>query len=270
MRRRALISIFLAVTSLSAVAQKVDTLYTNLKNPSSFIIVNDAIYILESGNHRVLKLDLNGNLIEKYGNRGGGNYQFDNPISIASSNGLKIFVSDPGNNRIQVFDKRWQYLSSIAGNEKFQSENEITPTYLAVNKLGEIVFYDAKSKSLAKYDEDGAYLDRIPIPSDIKSVSGIQLSGDKVFVLDKKSGLVHRLSGNGFYETFYPAKYANGFYSLDGLLFFAQKGSIDQIDAQKKTNIIDLGKETTIRSFKVVDKLVYILTLDQLVRLPLK
>ena len=270
MRQWVLISILLAVASLSVAAQKVDTLYSNLKNPSSFIVVNDAIYVVESGNHRVLKLDLNGRLIEKYGNRGGGNYQFDNPVSIASSTGLKIFVSDLGNNRIQVFDKRWQYLSSITGNEKFQTSDRIEPSYLGVNKLSEIIFYDAKSKSLGKYDEDGAYLDRIPLPSDIKSIDAIQLSGDKIFILDKRSALIHRISGNGFYETFYPANKTNGFYYLNKLLFLAENGSIQRIEAQKKTSIIDLGKDKIIRSFKVIDNLVYILTSDQLVRLPLK
>jgi hypothetical protein len=251
MRQWGIISILLAVASLSAVAQKVDTLYTDLKNPTSFIVVNDAIYILESGNHRVLKLDLNGRLIEKYGNRGGGNYQFDNPVSIASSTGLKIFVSDLGNNRIQVFDKRWQYLSSITGNEKFQTSDRIEPSYLGVNKLSEIIFYDAKSKSLGKYDEDGAYLDRIPLPSDIKSVDGIQLSGDKIFMLDKRSGLIHRLSGNGFYESFYPAEKTDSFFYINEVLFIAQNGSIKRLNRQEKVSFIDFGKKSKIQKQKL-------------------
>ncbi len=199
------------LSTVEAQQFKVDTLYSGLKNPTSFLLANNAIYIVEQGNHRILKLDLNGNLIEKYGNRGSGNYQFDSPTDIASSTGLKIFVSDPGNNRIQVFDKRWQYLSSIKGNDKFRTRDEISPEYIGVNKQGEIFFYDSRSKSIGKYDEDGAYLDQIPIPSDIKEVSGLQTSESKIFILDKKSELIHRLSENGFYETYYDLRGATVF-----------------------------------------------------------
>ncbi|MEP5944607.1 MAG: hypothetical protein ABJ356_08615, partial [Balneola sp.] len=182
MSRLCLIAIFSVLIANSAFAQQpsVDTLYTGLKKATSFTFGNDAIYIVEAGAHRVLKLGFDGKLIEKYGKRGSGNYQFDNPLDIATTNGLKLFVSDSGNNRIQVFDKRWQYLSSIKAKEQFQTRSEITPMFLGVNKFGEVIFYNESSGSLGKYNEDGAMLDQIPLPSEVISVDGIQISGDKV------------------------------------------------------------------------------------------
>ncbi len=265
-----LVSIALMLFLLSTVeAQqfKVDTLYSGLKNPTSFLLANDAIYIVEQGNHRILKLDLNGNLIEKYGNRGNGNYQFDSPTDITSSTGLKIFVSDPGNNRIQVFDKRWQYLSSIRGNDKFRTRDEISPEYIGVNKQGEIFFYDSRSKSIGKYDEDGAILDQIPLPDEVKEVSGLQVIDGSIFVLDKKSELVHKISENGFYESFYEVKGSISFFYRGNEMYVAKNNIIEKQGPLTKKTILSLEKKPEINDMYVVENKIYILTSLALIRI---
>lgn len=271
MSRLCLIALMLFLLSTVEAQQfEVDTLYSGLKNPTSFLLANNAIYIVEQGNHRILKLDLNGNLIEKYGNRGSGNYQFDSPTDIATTNGLKLFVSDKGNNRIQVFDKRWQYLSSIKGNDKFRTREEISPEYIGVNKQGEIFFYDSRSKSIGKYDEDGAYLDQIPIPSDIKEVSGLQISESKIFILDKKSELIHRLSENGFYESFYKAENGKAFFYLNGSLFLSSNDVIYEFDRQKAEKLLEFEDGIKIIDLLVIEDEIYILTENYLLKMILK
>lgn len=268
MSRLCLIALMLFLLSTVEAQQfKVDTLYSGLKNPTSLLIANDAIYVVEQGNHRVLKLDLNGNLIEKYGNRGSGNYQFDSPTDIASSTGLKIFISDPGNNRIQVFDKRWQYLSSIKANNQFESGSEITPSHLGVNKFGEVIFYNETTKVLGKYNEDGAYLDQIPIPSDIKDVSGLQVSDSKIFILDKKSELIHRLSENGFYESFYEAKRTGSFFYRKNEIFGVKNDAIEKQGALTKKLIFSLEKKSEVNDLYVDESKFYILTSYVLIRI---
>lgn len=268
MSRLCLIALMLFLLSTVEAQQfKVDTLYSGLKNPTSFLLANNAIYIVEQGNHRILKLYLNGNLIEKYGNRGSGNYQFDSPTDIASSTGLKIFVSDPGNNRIQVFDKRWQYLSSIKGNDKFRTRDEISPEYIGVNKQGEIFFYDSRSKSIGKYDEDGAYLDHIPIPSDIKDVSGLQIIDGSIFILDTKSELVHKISANGFYESFYEAKGSVSFFYRDNEMYLAKNKILEKQGPLTKKTILSFEKRSEINDIYVVENKIYILSSHALIRI---
>lgn len=270
MSRLYLIALMLFLLSTVEAQQfKVDTLYSGLKNPTSLLIANDAIYVVEQGNHRVLKLDLNGNLIEKYGNRGSGNYQFDSPTDIASSTGLKIFISDSGNNRIQVFDKRWQYLSSIKANNQFESGSEITPSHLGVNKFGEVIFYNETTKALGKYNEDGAYLDQIPIPSDIKDVSGLQVSDSKIFILDKKSELIHRLSENAFYETFYSAMRGYTFYYQDEIVYLIQGSSLKSYGKGQIKNLYDFKSETLVTKILVIDDEIFILTSNSLLKISL-
>ncbi len=266
MRRLSGIAIFLFLITLSSsIAQQVSSeiIISGLSKASSFTIANEAFYIVESGTHQVIKTDLNGQVLERYGNRGSGDYQFDKPHSIATSTGLKIYVSDPGNNRIQVFDKRWQYLSSITAETQFRTQRKIEPTYLVVNKLGEVIFYDKRNKYLGKYDEDGAFLDNIPLPEEVKSVNGIQIKDDKIYILDNKSGLIHRLSSNGFYQTFYESTDAGAFY-FGAMTIIAKNG---KIEIQGNNNALDLiSLSEKINSIIEVEESVYTLTDNSLIR----
>lgn len=260
----------LFVSKIDAQPLKLDTLYSDLNKATSFTFGNDAIYIVESGAHRVIKLGIDGNLIERYGKRGSGNYQFDNPVDIATTNGLKLFISDKGNNRIQVFDKRWQYLSSIKMNLQFETGSEITPSYLGVNKFGEVIFYNEAAKALGKYNEDGAILDQIPLPVEIKDVSRIQVIDGSIFILDKKSELVHKISENGFYESFYKAEKGTTFYYSNEALFISEENTLYQYDRQRVDKILEFETELNIKDLLVIDKQVYILTESSLLKIRLK
>lgn len=261
---------FFTFSKLHAQDFVADTLYAGLNKASSFTVTNNAVYIVESGAHRVIKISPSGKLIEGYGNRGSNNYQFDGPTDIATTTGLKIYVSDPGNNRIQVFDKRWQYLSSIRGNEKFRTKAEINPGFLGVNRLGEIFFYDSKSKSLGKYDEDGAYLDQIPVPSEIKDVSGLQVVDSKIYLLDKKSGLIHQLSENGFYETYFLAEGVTAFFNANQILYTADRTSLKQQQRQDIQTILNIPGGAEIKDIMVVDQAIYMLTAKYLIKVQRK
>jgi len=269
MIRLCLIATLSVLIANSAFAQQtsVDTLYTGLKKATSFTFGNDAIYIVEAGAHRVLKLGMDGKLIERYGKRGSGNYQFDNPVDIATTNGLKLFVSDKGNNRIQVFDKRWQYLSSISGNNRFQTRSEIRPAFLGVNKLGDVYFYDERSRTLGKYNEDGAILDQVSLPAEVKQVSGIQLVDGSILILDKKSELIHRISENGFYESFYEAKGTHSFFYRDNEVYVAKNNAIEKLGPLTKKTILSFEKKSEISDIYVVENKIYILTSHALIRI---
>lgn len=269
MIRLCLIATLSVLIANSAFAQQtsVDTLYSGLKKATSFTFGNDAIYIVEAGAHRVLKLGMDGKLIERYGKRGSGNYQFDNPVDIATTNGLKLFVSDKGNNRIQVFDKRWQYLSSISGNDRFQTRSELRPTFLGVNKLGDIYFYDERSRTLGKYNEDGAILDQVSLPAEVKQVSGIQLVDGSIFILDKKSELIHRISENGFYESFYKAENGKAFYYLNGSFFLSSNDVIYEFDRQNAEKLLKLDDGNKIKDLLVIEDEIYILTENFLLKI---
>jgi len=71
------------------------------------------LYIVDSGNNRVLIFDFEGKLVKIIGSKGQGPAEFANPTGICILKDSKLAVADRNNNRIQIFDKSWHFLKSI-------------------------------------------------------------------------------------------------------------------------------------------------------------
>jgi uncharacterized repeat protein (TIGR01451 family) len=72
------------------------------------------IYVADTYNSRMLKYDASGNLIAQWGSRGSGEGQFggegEGPVGVALDGGANIYVTDPGNYRVQKFSTGGQFL----------------------------------------------------------------------------------------------------------------------------------------------------------------
>ncbi|MEQ9308506.1 MAG: hypothetical protein RLN90_03565 [Balneolaceae bacterium] len=209
-----LFSVLISASSLQAQKKAInpDIVITNLKNPTSLYVTQEHIYIVESGKNRILKLDHFGEIKSTLGGLGNGDYQFDTPIDIDATNGLKIYVSDYRNNRIQIFDKRFQYLTSLRRYPRARSSRPIKPTHLSVNSFNELFFYDQDSNSIISIDDFGNKQDEFQIPNVIRDVSDLQLVGRDLFILDLKSKQYHRLAYNGVQVRSYPLEGAIQLY----------------------------------------------------------
>lgn len=186
--------IFLISASVSA--QESQVIYSGLQNASSIYATTNHLFVVESGKNRILKLDHNGKLIETLGGLGTGDYQFDTPIDIDATNGLKIYISDYRNGRIQVFDRRFQFLTTITGQTAFGDRLRIKPTQLVVNNFGELFYYDEASKSISKHDENGNFVGSFELPSGFE-VGNIKLYNDQLELIDRKNGKAQLMSQNG-------------------------------------------------------------------------
>lgn len=77
------------------------------------------LYVLDSGNQRVLKFNKNYNLVLSTGREGQGPGEFKfragitNSGAIAIDNSGKIYVLDNGNSRVQIFDSQMNYFTSF-------------------------------------------------------------------------------------------------------------------------------------------------------------
>jgi NHL repeat len=65
------------------------------------------------GNARVAKFDSNGVFVKSWGARGTAQSQFDSAKSIAVDAAGNVYVADPGNHRIQVFDNDGNFTRQI-------------------------------------------------------------------------------------------------------------------------------------------------------------
>lgn len=175
-----------------------------LQEATSIYATQNHLYVVESGKNRVLKMDHDGKLLETVGGLGTGNYQFDTPIDVDATNGLKIYISDSRNNRIQIYDRRFQYLSSITGKESFGQGIRIVPTQIVVNTFGELLAYDASSRSVLKFNENGSFTYRFDLPSGIREVSEMRLNGEDLEITDHKAGVVQLITQNGLPGASFP------------------------------------------------------------------
>lgn len=271
MKTLRIIALLLLASISSANAQSVansnsaNVLFSGLDEPSALFVTQQALYIIEQGKSRVLQLDRSGQVLQTFGNKGSSDYQFNTPFDIDATNGLKIFVSDLRNNRIQVFDKHWQLLSSIQNFTAFRNTSRIEPTWLGVNEVGELFFYDKRSKKLVKLNESGSFLDEIPIPSEVKDISGLQLRENKIFILDKKVDVIHQLSENGFYESFYPAEGAQTFWKSKNGMWISVGNTLFKSGMERK-DFIEVKAVKSIKDFVVNEDVIYILADKSLIK----
>ena len=91
------------------------------------------IYVLDAGNHRIQKFDINGNYLLTFGRKGEGPADLHSPIDLFIDNTDLIYVSDVGINRLSVFDSEGNFVNSCNFND-----NSIGKI-VGVNPNGEIV-----------------------------------------------------------------------------------------------------------------------------------
>jgi DNA-binding beta-propeller fold protein YncE len=82
--------------------------------PREICIGSDkAIYVVDEARAEVVKFDSDGNVLAVWGERGSGNGQFNPPTSVAvDANNNRVYVADPVNGRIEIFDTNGQFVTS--------------------------------------------------------------------------------------------------------------------------------------------------------------
>jgi DNA-binding beta-propeller fold protein YncE len=82
--------------------------------PRDICIGSDkAIYVVDEARAEVVKFDSDGNVLAVWGERGSGNGQFNPPTSVAvDANNNRVYVADPVNGRIEIFDTNAQFVTS--------------------------------------------------------------------------------------------------------------------------------------------------------------
>lgn len=255
---------FLFSTFLSA--QGFEILYSDFDEATSLSVTQNSIYVVEKGNNRLLKLNHDGLLLESIGGNGSGDYNFSNPIDVDATNGLKIFVSDNNNRRIQVFDRRGQYLSSITARQNFARRQNFSPTYLTVDRRRDIIFYDERSNSIVRFNEDADLIDEFRLPGEIRQVDELIAVEQLLYILDKKAGLIHLLSENGRYESFYPAKNVQAFYTDGEVMWKCFSNRIVIEDRSAESETVELLEKIEAVDVQVSDGTIYLLTKNKLLK----
>jgi DNA-binding beta-propeller fold protein YncE len=86
-----------------------------IEAPGGLRIVNETLYVTDIQKNKVFVFDLKGNKLSEVGEVGQGEGQLRAPNAIAIDKDKNIYVSDSGNQRIQIFNKDGEYVSKING-----------------------------------------------------------------------------------------------------------------------------------------------------------
>lgn len=259
--------LFLAISSYSVIAQPLQKIYSGLDQATSLFVTQNTVYVVEQGQNKLLKFDHTGKQIEAIGGKGSGDYQFSKPVDVDATNGLKIFVTDFNNRRVQVFDRRGQYLSSISGRNYFGVNQRYNPAQLAVSDMGEVYFVDENSRYLHHFDLDFNLLDEFRIPVEIESVDEIAINSAEIFILDRSSQTIHRLALNGSYRGFYPAEGVKAMFANEAGIWtsYARKAVLEPESGEALT--LQFGTEVEPVDMHFQNKSLFILTKDALLKM---
>lgn len=74
---------------------------------------DNSVYVVDESRAEVIKFASDGDVLAAWGTRGSGNGEFNTPTSVAvDTQNNRVYVSDPVNRRIQIFDTNGQFVTS--------------------------------------------------------------------------------------------------------------------------------------------------------------
>ncbi len=127
------------------------------------------VYLVDSGNDRLIKFDSDLNPVEDAGGYGSSDGLLNSPTHISLGSNLNLYVSDGGNQRISIFDTRLNYARQVRMIDQDDPSKFGFATGLRVNEYGEIWVADRDKSRIWLFSNIGS-LDR--------SIGGIESAGD--------------------------------------------------------------------------------------------
>src|SRR5438128_2103651 len=146
---------------------------------------DDSIYVVDQGHTRIVKFSPDGQVLAVWGSKGPGDGQFDDPTSVAvDPTTNKVYVADPRNKRIQVFDSNGRFLTKWVIPEWGQPAGFED---LAIDsKAGRLYASSAHTDAVLIFDLNGTRLGSLTpkAPDRLQGPSALALANRKLYVLN--------------------------------------------------------------------------------------
>ena len=133
------------------------------------VAADGAIYVADTWNHRIQKLDAGGNLVAAWGIFGqygpqdaGGESAFYGPRGVAVGPNGRVYVTDTGNKRVQVFEPDGKFASQWGGGGVLDGYLD-EPVGIAISPGGEVYVADTWNRRVQVFNSNGTYLRQWPI-----------------------------------------------------------------------------------------------------------
>jgi DNA-binding beta-propeller fold protein YncE len=140
---------------------------------------------LDQGRTRVVKFSPDGQVLTVWGSKGPGDGQFDDPAAVAiDPTANKVYVADPRNKRIQVFDSDGKFLTKWIvpewggpyGFEDLVIDSKTNRLYASSTHRGAVLIFDLNGNRIGSL---------VPKPPDtLDGPSALALANGKLYVLN--------------------------------------------------------------------------------------
>jgi hypothetical protein len=232
------------------------------------------IYISDITANKIFKYSSDHNLILSVGGYGWDQLTFDQPLDLALSYGLNVYVCDYGNHRIQRFDKNLCYISTYYTRDNESTEMRFGyPSGAAISNKGELFFIDSENNRIIKLNTFFEYnrsfggfeagLGRLKRPQKIR------IDGDNIlYVLDDGRISVFDGFGNYLKNIYIPlADTVKGISFFEEYICILNTKNIELVnksnDVIDKISLKDIGviqEKEKITDICIFGKTVYLLT----------
>jgi DNA-binding beta-propeller fold protein YncE len=146
---------------------------------------DDSAYVVDQGHNRIVKFSTDGRVLAVWGSSGSGDGQFNDPTSVAVDPTTgKVYVADPRNKRIQVFDSNGKFLTKWvipewgrpAGFEDLAIDSKVGRLYASSANINAVLIFDLNGTRIGTLT---------PKPPDrLEGPSALALANRKLYVLN--------------------------------------------------------------------------------------
>lgn len=167
--------------------------------PSDIIrLIDENLLVCESSGDRLALLDKNGKFIKNIGEKGRQNGQMVGPVYLAQDYFERIYVTDYGNRRIDVFDKDGNAIFYFGG--KSTNFNGLKgPTGIAV--VNESVFVcDDQTGCIYEFDRNGNFIRELIEEKSLKKPEALKIWHNDLIVCDSNKVICVDINTGAFLE----------------------------------------------------------------------
>ncbi len=108
-------------------------------------------FILNAERNTLTLVAKDGTVAREVGASGWGDGQFDRPAAVWARNGIDVFVADYGNHRIQRFDRKLNFVSSLFTRDSDNPDERFGyPTAVAMSRFGDLFICDSENSRVVK------------------------------------------------------------------------------------------------------------------------
>ncbi len=220
-----------------------------LAQPQALAIDQEGqVFVVDSGNHRVLKFDHAGNFLAAVGGFGWGREQFDRPLDITAKTGLDVFIADYNNERIERYDTKLNYISSFYSNAAVSTALQFGfPDGVDISRHGELFICDQEHDRILKLnirgEPDVSFGDFNSGEGQLQLPAKIEISpADLVYVSDQPANEIVVFDYYGNYLSRFGKEVLNQpnglTWSADGKLYVANPGNHRVVMFNKEHQLI--------------------------------